>query len=502
MHVEDIAVQVRPRQDWEAVDLGFGMARQWWRQVWAPFVLVTLSLATLLHVLLLDRPWLAALIVWWLKPLLDRIPLFVLSRALFGAAPSVGETLRALPGLLRWHVFKALTLYRLDPSRSFNLPVWQLENIAGKARAERLRVLHRTTAAAPAKLTIACLHLEWALTLGLVGLVFIMLPEHLLADAWYAFAEQDAPWVELLGNALWLVALCVIEPLYVAGGFALYINRRSHLEAWDIELAFRRLANRVTAAVRGKAAGVVAICAVALCVGSGFSDSLRAETQVPSVPLHLTEREQAKQLIEDILSQPEFERNKEITWWFPKGWDTEESDTDDTSSGFPWGLHIAQVLELLMWVTAAAAVSIAIYYLAKRWPGQLLPASRRQRNVPAPDELFGLDIRPESLPDDLPAQVWLLWQAGSRSAALSLLYRGALSHLVSVRGLRLPPSATEGDCLASARRAVDTLGAETLGYFERIVGVWQVLAYAQRTPESEHVQALCLAWPQHFGAEQ
>ncbi|KPK39532.1 MAG: hypothetical protein AMJ69_05395 [Gammaproteobacteria bacterium SG8_47] len=495
MRVEDIAVEVRPRQEWEAADLGFSMARQWWREVWIPFVVVTASLAVLLHLVLFDRPWLAVLIVWWLKPLLDRIPLFVVSRALFGATPGVGQTLLAVPGLFRRHVIKALTLYRLDPSRSFNLPVWQLEHLAGTARRERLRVLHKTTAAAPAKLTIACMHLEGALTFGLIGLLFIMLPEHLLAEAWYAFGEQDALWTVILGNALWVVAFCIIEPFYVAGGFALYINRRSHLEAWDIDLAFRRLANRIRRTTPGKGAAVVA-CVLVLCVGMGTPGDSQAENEALGPQTQLTERDQAKQLIEQILSQPEFARSEEITWWFPKGWDAEDSDAEQSASLFGWGLQMAQLIEFAFWLAAAVVVGLAIYHLSKRWPAQLSP---RRQGTAAPEALFGLDIRPESLPPDLAMRAWQLWQAGHASEALSLLYRGALSHLVAVRGLSLPPSATEGDCLASARQAVDSLGADTLSYFECVVRTWQALAYAQRRPDSSQVQALCSAWPQHFG---
>ena len=40
------------------------------------------------------------------------------------------------------------------------------------------------------------------------------------------------------------VALCArhrfLEPFYVASGFAMYLNRRVELEAWDIEQEFRR----------------------------------------------------------------------------------------------------------------------------------------------------------------------------------------------------------------------------------------------------------------------
>ena len=34
MELERIAVGVRPRGGWESLDLGFQMARQWWRQAW------------------------------------------------------------------------------------------------------------------------------------------------------------------------------------------------------------------------------------------------------------------------------------------------------------------------------------------------------------------------------------------------------------------------------------------------------------------------------------
>jgi hypothetical protein len=35
MDLERVAAVIRPRTPWEAVDLGFGMARAWWKPVWA-----------------------------------------------------------------------------------------------------------------------------------------------------------------------------------------------------------------------------------------------------------------------------------------------------------------------------------------------------------------------------------------------------------------------------------------------------------------------------------
>ena len=36
------------------------------------------------------------------------------------------------------------------------------------------------------------------------------------------------------------IAVLFLEPFYVAAGFAMYLNRRAELEAWDIEQEFRR----------------------------------------------------------------------------------------------------------------------------------------------------------------------------------------------------------------------------------------------------------------------
>jgi hypothetical protein len=35
-------------------------------------------------------------------------------------------------------------------------------------------------------------------------------------------------------------AVMFLEPFYVGAGFAMYLNRRAELEAWDIEQEFRR----------------------------------------------------------------------------------------------------------------------------------------------------------------------------------------------------------------------------------------------------------------------
>jgi hypothetical protein len=111
--------------------------------------------------------------------------------------------------------------------------------------------------------------------------------------------------------------------------------------------------------------------------------------------------------------------------------------------------------------------------------------------------LFGLDIQPQSLPDDIPAAAWQLWQTGESRAALSLLYRGALAHWVTHGTARPGSDATEGDCLRLFSASASPAAA---AYFSALTQAWQQVAYAGRPPAADSVQRLCENWAAHFGA--
>jgi hypothetical protein len=140
------AVQLRMRNPWEAIDLGFAMVRTWARPVYAAWLVVFVPLCTL-ALLVLPPPW-AILLVWWLKPALDRIVLHVLAAGVFGDLPRLRETLRALPRAITPGLVASLTWYRFFLARSFNLPVWQLERQTGAAARQR-RAIQRRTRATP-----------------------------------------------------------------------------------------------------------------------------------------------------------------------------------------------------------------------------------------------------------------------------------------------------------------------------------------------------------------
>jgi hypothetical protein len=109
--------------------------------------------------------------------------------------------------------------------------------------------------------------------------------------------------------------------------------------------------------------------------------------------------------------------------------------------------------------------------------------------------LFGLDVRPEALPEDL-AQVAAAAAESDPRLALSLLYRGALATLIHRDRIDFADGDTEIGCVRRIDRAAPTpLGA----YFRRLVRAWSEAAYAQRFANAASIRALCEEWQVHFG---
>jgi hypothetical protein len=283
MQIERLAVALRPRSPWEAVDLGFRMARVWWRPLFASWFASTLPIALALAALLPGRPWIVMLILWWLKPLFERAPLFVISRSVFGDPPGWRATLRALPGEWWRGGLYSLTIRRPTRARSFTLPVAQLEGLRWRALSRRQQVLRRGVLGIAGLFQVTCLLLEVSIVLSLYGLTLLFVPSFELGAAWSGLGGDVASGYDWLHFSFVYLAFSAIGPFYVAGGFGLYINRRMQLEGWDIELVFRRLASRLettsAAAVRPRT-GAAASLALTL-LGPRCPGGLDFKARVP-----------------------------------------------------------------------------------------------------------------------------------------------------------------------------------------------------------------------------
>ena len=157
---------------------------------------------------------------------------------------------------------------------------------------------------------------------------------------------------------------------------------------------------------------------------------------------------------------------------------------------FSW---IAQASRLLMWIIIAGLLCLLVLLILRIVKTR--GSAPRAPRFFAPTHVQDLDIRPESLPDDIGAAAHALWDGGKQRAALALLYRGLLSRLAHTHRVAIRDSSTEGDCLALAAGALDE---RRLQYATRLVRVWQSAIYGGVVVDTPVVHEVCAGFAQHL----
>jgi hypothetical protein len=539
MQLDKITAEIRLRTPFEAIDLGVAMARAAGRRMWAPWFAVTLPLFLLCNLAAyqLGSMWLGVLFLWLLKPMCDRVPLFVLSRGLFGEEVGVLDTLKALPRLW-WGAFPlALLLERLDMARSLDQPVAQLEGLGPIARGKRQRLLQRNARGPGVVLTFTCLGIELALFFSAWMLVLMFVPFDYLPESyralWATFMTHVTPLHQFIINAVWYLAVSVMEPLYVGAGFALYLNRRSELEAWDLEIALRRLAERVSAGA--KAAVLLAVlllvptCLLAPCAAhadtsvpapeaatapaDAASSAAPADTtfisaEVMRWPRPGTLPADAERRFSDSASKayqdPDLSPHEQQGRWEYKG---DAPDKSDKPKPLPaWlqkllelfgslGDHAGTGISFIPWL-----IGLALLALAVRYRKSILALFQSLGAGPRAT-VFDTGMRmladAEKLPEDVVRAAREAWEKGDARAALSLLYRGGVERMQQISGRELPQGATETDCLREAARLPDAPAAT----LRQVVRAWQYAAYAHRLPDAAAFSVLLDAWQADLGVK-
>jgi len=497
----------RLRRPMESLDLGLNLLQAHGKAVYQVFFLQLAILLALLLPFTWRTPALTLWILWWLLPWFHRGTLHVLSRRVFGQEASIFTFLEEWRPIHR-HGFLASLLWRRSSWwRSFVLPVWQLEQQSGKAYILRTRLLRRQGGGAAILLTHGCRLAEAITPFAILLLLWMMIPQGISVDLEGTFGEWfNTKWFSWLFLLAGLLSIALIEPFYAAAGFALYLNRRTQLEGWDLEQSFRRLAARLRSAGRG--------LLLLLLLGAGLGvQRLGAAPAAPPAKLEeepkpLRPLDPARKVLEDLQSQdPDLRRTrdksvlrfkstgKEPAWVrrFLEWWDKPREEKREIAPQQPrnWLKPLALVIKVLM---VAALVALVIFVIL-RFRHKL-----RDRQVSddyeAPEALAGLDVRPESLPPDVAGEALIRFHTGDPRGAMALLYRGALTALIHGHRLEIPSSATEGDCL---RMALPKLTEEAGGTFRLLTRIWIRMAYLGEDPDTETMEILCIRWRAAFG---
>jgi Domain of unknown function (DUF4129) len=518
VQLEEARAVLRVRSPYEAVDLGFALlrklarplARVWVVWVFVPQLVVVASFGD-------AAPWAAVTLLWWLKPLYARVFGLVLGRGLFGASPSGAAFARELWRDGRRGLIADLTLHRLDPARGLVLPVTLLEGLTGKRGRQRRRMLAESSTEVTLGAAFACLGIELAALVGWFALGTLLVPDEVPAFAMRDGAEGWERFLTLLRLGAYALNTSLAEALFVAAGFGLYVNRRTILEGWDIELTFRRMAARL-----GRA--LVLLLALGVCAhgasaqepagsadgdhtadSADVADAAPADAPPPAgqaagasqsaltddarLPLPSPEgREAAGHAMDRLLARPELSREVTTEHWQlrkasgsaePPGWLTSLASFAST---------LAELGELLVWAAALLAL-VAFAVVLLRLVRSAAPA-RSETHAKERAEVGFAPLGMAALPvHAVVPEALRLVAAGDLTAALSVLYVGTLRALTERDGLSLPDDATEGQCLEAVATA--EVPGEHRALFRELTALWQLSAYAHEPPAPPALTALC-----------
>lgn len=523
MELEKVTAEIRPRSQWEAIDLGVRLASEHAVAVIKGWMASVYPLAALILILCHQSVGWGVFLIWWLKPIWERVALHPLSRSLFGEHPGWRETMKVLPGqmkknkvlvlmglaltaigwwihhepsnpanddydsgvspglaILFWVTVIGLLFYRSSLSRSLVLPIRYLEGLEGARFKTRLQTLSYRSAGAATGLMVICLLLEAAIFFSQIMFILSMTPQGVgINDSLTYQALTDGEfdlvpmWVWIMFGFFYLNAMTVVAWFYTGAGFGLYVNTRTWTEGWDIELKFKGLGRRLGLVLVG-------LLAFGSAEVRGNEEARRIldseEFEVRSKPVYE---------YRDIASEKEKEKKKESSR------DRDGSSSRSTSSSGTTAF--AGIGSAFFWIIFAIAVAAIVFvvvmnlHVFKRGASEHVKEEKKKVTTVA-----GMNVEPEKLPEHLVATVRRLWDEGRFKEALGLLYRGAISALVSGQLVEIEESDTEIDCL---RRVTAKGEVAHASYFEILTRAWISEAYAKRTPDSQTVEVLCGDWP-------
>ncbi len=238
------------------------------------------------------------------------------------------------------------------------------------------------------------------------------------------------------------------------------------------------------------------------------------ENWLPEVRDTRADIAKSKTVITDVKSrEPFINIVQEETWVFDK--DKDEKKDVEYNSNFYDSLKnmlaiIAMLVEVVFWI-----VPVAVIFLLYRYREYWLNLVQGKRSVESgqllPETLFGLDIRQQSLPDNIEQAAQQLWLQNKHRDAVGLLYRASLAMLFSQYKFELSVGATEQDCIRHleliTRQTEKEIHAEAeherafaarLSHFKQLTALWIRIAYAHQMPSEAGFRQVCDGWNQVF----
>ncbi|TXI92007.1 MAG: hypothetical protein E6Q34_06790, partial [Burkholderiaceae bacterium] len=432
MRLDLLQLDLRPRTNAQALDLGFALLRAnaarvylVWLSLWIPLVLLSFAISYVIFGQSKDGLTYGFILAWWLRPWLERAPLFMLSRQVFGEQVGYLETLKAWPKQLGGGFLRLFILRPFAAGRGLYQAIWQLEGARKSTARYRIRVIGRKTSSSATWFGVACAYFETIIQIGLYAIVGLFLSDQDAANPFALFmkAGDDGMQAILICYVIsYAIATSLIGPIYIACSFTLYLNRRATLEAWDLEIALRQMTQKIPSGSNhsNKLSKTLLSVLAALVLAGGMSTPDQSLAATPSAPgsgpscnqeqlqyEHKLVRggeadattNKTRQQIDKIYQEPDFQLFECQKRWAPK--ESKEKQTKDRQEAMQLSERMKFVAQILKYVFITLGICFVIWLLW-RYRGQFFGFEPNHSESFA-TEVAGLDIRPESLPDDVAA---------------------------------------------------------------------------------------------------
>jgi uncharacterized RDD family membrane protein YckC len=224
-----LVVYRQPHEAWAAADLGCIAVRRepatfylaWFATAAPVFVLIAIGMSS--------SPATAGFLLWWFKPVYERMPTWIASERSAGRSATLGDAF-ANWRMLATGLLPVLTYRRLSPTRSLDASIDVLEALRGPKRRAHVALFRQRSGSAALWLTVICVHVEAFLATGAFIVQLLLTPDLAQFDPAALLAALSDDRFAWLQNGIYLIAIGLVGPVYAASGYALYANRRNELE--------------------------------------------------------------------------------------------------------------------------------------------------------------------------------------------------------------------------------------------------------------------------------
>lgn len=493
MDVRQLLIQPRPRSPWQVFDITVLCYRKMAPAMMLLWLLPALPLAILIS--LLFNPNIALLVVWWLKPLFEKPLLHYASRAIFSESVDWRQSLRSMFQGGWQRLLLNLTFLRFSWRRAYLAPVSQLEGLTGKRYQQRVASLTRLYDDRQGYWLLFCVHLELLIVLALGIVLYAAIPQGIEIEWQFIFELLQSDVYAWLLSFAYLLAFVLVAPLFVLGGFMMYLNRRIVLEAWDLELIFRRLAARL------KSVSVMLLC-LFVCYAGTSEPVLATQAVVPDTVQtdnnNVYDEQRAAMVAEQIR---QIYQERDIIAYKTERKSVDEKDRDLSDPGWnDWPsltgiLHfLSSLLGYLGWIlalTVLVILSIFIYRIRDK----LWLSGSKKVEAPIAFPLFFADLPEEVSGDRLLILAREYWQDNNNRLALACLLKYALGYVQQYHAVRLNATMTEQECLQTIQSTVPVNICEAIA---QLIRLWTTVAWAHRMVNADDVLQLISTvecWP-------